>query len=705
MDFNLKGLVHKAEARDIPEPDIADAKHQAMMEAIEKYAKPYVQRNEKQIYIDYKTRKTKLALVLCPAWAPQFPPYNLALLSGVAKTAGYETHLYDVNVQAYNEFKNNWWPNKSVSFWMWDYSAGWHWNKDNYLTDIHPLLEPILLKSVEDIVSKKPDVVGFTIYDVSEEPSKWMAQEIKKRLPGVKIAVGGSNVQKSWFESHPYFDYVVNGEGEGAILDILEEIENGVERTETLKIFQPEGERIKLNGLPMPDYESIDFSHYDIPNGVNTQFSRGCTAKCTFCEETHFWKYRQRTAVDALGEIEWLYYNKGTDIFWFIDSLVNGNINELRAFARGIAAKGLKVNWTGYARCDGRMDLEYFKDLKAGGCIMLNYGIESGSQKVLDDMNKRVTVEEMEQNFKDGKEVGIFAATNWIIGFPTEKQSDFAQSMTLMWRMREMNINNVGAGVGMAVGPETIIGQNTKKFNVCPHNYQGHWITDDFTMGGTHVFVRVKSFYIFLELMEGTTTVPFSYPRRIDLQKDHYKVRFNNPDLIKEVEYEEYNYKIIKIAKNPFADSLVNEMWPLFRMLWRTRGGFSAEIKFHPDIDLKEFGMRYGPGMFEAHYIFEIDDSGNWKADFKFDFKQIDNPMDDRKPPPEGRKGPFYAQDYSRITSNTALRARKLARPDWGIDGRDGADFSKLLQRELVLNATIDFSFDYHYVGSGKWEA
>ena len=148
------------------------------------------------------------------------------------------------------------------------------------------------------------------------------------------------------------------------------------------------------------------------------------------CEETHFWKYRQRKAVDVLEEVEWLYYNKGTTVFCPIDPLVNGNVNELRAFAKAVAAQGLKIHWTGYSRCDGRMDLEYMQDLADGGCIMLNYGIESGSQKVLDDMHKNVTIEEMEQNLIDGKKVGIYAATNWIVGFPPEELQDFADSMT-----------------------------------------------------------------------------------------------------------------------------------------------------------------------------------------------------------------------------------------------------------------------------------
>ena len=705
MDFNLKGLaVDKLVPKERPTDDIANDRHRSMMEAIAPYAKSSVQKNVTPVYVDYKTRKTKLVLALCPEWAPQFPPFNLARLSGVAKSAGFETHILDLNVRAYNEYKNNWQPNKRLPFRLWDPSSSWHWMGDTYLNDIHPVLEPLLQNACDEIEAMKPDIVGFSIYYISEEPTKWMCQELKRRMPNVKIAVGGSNVQKSWFTIHPYYDYVVNGEGEQVLLNILEEVENGVSHSEPQYLTQPEDQRININGLPMPDYESIDFSQYEIPNGVNTEISRGCTAKCTFCEETHFWKYRQRQSVDLISEIEWLYYNKGTDVIWFIDSLVNGNLKELRAFCKGVDAKGLKINWTGYARCDGRMDLEYFKDLKAGGCIMLNYGIESGSQHVLDDMAKGVTIKEMEDNFKHGKEVGIYAATNWIVGFPTETLQDFADSITLLWRMRDMNINNVGAGVGYGLGPETIVGQNPHKFNISWHKYQNHWITNDFAMGGTHVMTRVKTFHMFLDLMTGCTEVPFGYPIRFSLAKEHYKITLNNPKTIKEIEYEKFDYDIIKPNINPFADSLVNEMWPFFRMLWKTRGGYEAEVEFNPDIDLREFGSQYGPGMYNAIFKFKITDEGQWTADFKYKFDQVDNPYDDREPPPLGRKGPFFAQDYSRMMSNTAKRARKLAKPTWSDDtGRGDSDFGDLLNEEHVLNNTIDFTFQYRYRGTGDW--
>ena len=705
IDFNLTKIAKK-EVDLPPEPatDTANARDRAMMEAIAPYARPTQQKNMTPVYVDYKTRKTKIAWVLCPEWAPEFPPFNLARLSGVCKAAGYESRIWDINVKAWRMHQEDWQPNKKIPFRLWDPSASWHWLGDTYMNDIHPLLEPLLEEALAEIIEYAPDIVGFTQYYISEEPTKWMCRELKKRAPHIKVATGGSNVQKDWFAAHDYYDYVCTGEGEAVIMEILEELEQGITHEGTRIIKQPEVERININDLPMPDYEGIDFSLYRVPNGVTSEFSRGCTAKCTFCEETHFWRYRQRQAVDAIKEMEWLWYNKGTDVVWFIDSLVNGNVNELRAFAKAITAQNLPTKWTGYARCDGRMDDEYFRDISEGGCIMLNFGCESGSQNVLDDMAKGVTIKEMEDNLQSCRKYGVMAATNWIVGFPTEKRNDFAQTMQFLWRNRNNNINNVGAGVGMAVGPETIVGQNPHKYNVSYHKYQNHWIANDFTIAGTHVMHRVKLFHAFLDFMTGCTEIPFGYPVRFNLRKEHYKIELNNPDTIREIEFEDFDYNIIQPDISPFADNLVNEIWPFLRMLWLSRGGYRAEIHFNPEIDLKEFGGQFGPGMFTGVYKFKISDEGYWRADFSYDYKQIDNPWDDRAPPPEGRKGPFYAQDYSRMQSNAAKRARKLAKPDWDKDdGRSDTDFWDLLEEEKMLNETIDFTFDYHYRGAGRW--
>ena len=217
--------------------------------------------------------------------------------------------------------------------------------------------------------------------------------------------------------------------------------------------------------------------------------------------------------------------------------------------------------------------------------------------------------------------------------------------------------------------------------------------------------VRVKSFAIFIDSMVGKTSVPFGYPVRDNLKREHYTLTLNNPNSQKDIEYEKFDYNIIKTDINPFADTLVNEIWPILRLLYKCHGGYEIEILFNPEIDLKEFGYQYGPGMYTAYHHFKIDDDGKWTANFSYKFDQhVEDPNDFRDPPPLGRKGPFFAQDYSRMKSNTAKRARKLAKPTWSIeDGRDGQDFTDLLDEEAYLNKNIDFSFEYSYMGQGNW--
>ena len=152
MDFNLKSLATELKPKERPTEDIGDLRHRSMMEAIAPYARETVQKNLTPVYTDYKTRDTKLVLVLCPEWSPYMPPFSLARLSGVAKASGYETHIMDLNVKAYNAYRDDWQPNNKLPFRLWDPSSSWHWLGDTYMNDIHPVLEPILSEAVDKII-------------------------------------------------------------------------------------------------------------------------------------------------------------------------------------------------------------------------------------------------------------------------------------------------------------------------------------------------------------------------------------------------------------------------------------------------------------------------------------------------------------------------------------------------------------------------
>jgi radical SAM superfamily enzyme YgiQ (UPF0313 family) len=682
-----------------PAEDIADARHTRMMAAIAPFAKTKVQKNVTTVDLSYKNRNTKLLLILMPEWAPEFPPFNAARLTAVAKSAGYETNALDLNIKSYRYLRGKV-ESGELDFDPWDGAREWKWLAGSYFTEIHHYLEPLFNKYIEEIKSNPPNVVGFSMYYCNEAPVTWMAKKLKQEIPGIKIVIGGSNIhnQIMQFTDREEFDYVVNGEGEALLLEILEEIESGKTYEKTQLRFQPEEQRINISNLPLPDYSSFEFNDYKFPNGVCSELSRGCTAKCTFCEETHFWKYRQRMATDILSEVETLYYERGTNVIWFIDSLVNGNLNELRAFCKGVIVKDLKIKWTGYSRCDGRMDYAYYKDLADSGCVFLNYGVESGSQKVLDDMAKGVTISEMEQNFIDGKKTGVTAFTNWLVGFPTEEFQDFADTITFLWRNRNNGIINISAGFGFGLGMTSIVGQNFKRFNLLDHKYLGNWITKDLGLSKFHVLMRMKMFAIFLQQL--VTENEIVIPNRPNLPRYHYKIEYNDPTKLNDIEYERFDYNIIKPSLGPFADNLMNEMFVLFRMLWRCRGGFKASVRFDQRLDLHEWGDR-STGPMDSEHIFEIDDDGNWKAKFwvKFTQPSYEECIKDSQTP----RGPFFAQDYSRIQLNTAIRARKFAKPEWGDEGRNHEQFMALLSEETELNKTVDLSFEHHWEGSGYW--
>jgi hypothetical protein len=216
---------------------------------------------------------------------------------------------------------------------------------------------------------------------------------------------------------------------------------------------------------------------------------------------------------------------------------------------------------------------------------------------------------------------------------------------------------------------------------------------DDYRLSKIHVLNRVKSFAIFLQNMKSEERI--SVPWRPNLPEFHYTLTFDNPDKVIEIDYEfGFDYNIIKPGISNFADSLVNEMFVLFRLLWKTRGGFEIHLKYDEELDMIEFGTR-NAGPYWANHHFKIDDEGKWtyKCDHKFT-----QPAYDRE-----ERIPFRLEDYSYTKLNASTRARKIAKPRWGEDGRPDPEFKQLEIMLHHMNTNVDFSFDYQWEGSGDW--
>lgn len=449
--------------------------------------------------------KERLGLIMLPSWGVLFPPYNLARLAAATRAAGYDTTVYDVNVRAYHYFKEKDYP----KFWDGIYYHAWE-NKSEYYELVHDKLLPLLDEVVDDIIYNEYTLVGFSIYLTNFFPVMHVIQEIKRRNPNQKIVVGGPEVFNDWFEQlmtdneipHDVIDYLVKGEGERHLIQIMDKLSRGVEPQRYIGTTQG---KLDLNALPYPDYSDYDINEYTITDGVSIETSRGCVAKCSFCAETWFWKYRWRKSTNVIAEIREQMERWGTNRFWFVDSLANGNFYEFKTLVEELAAFEEKIKWNSYARCDGRMDLEFFHKMRESGCLSLSFGIESGSQQVLDDMQKKVSVEACENNLRDSKEAGVFCHVNWVVGFPTETYQEFAESLAFLYNCRDW-IYAISPGYTCGDAPFSDMNKNWDKYKISwnefpwDNKFMSNWWTHDYQNTIIHRFIRLKLTHILLDI-------------------------------------------------------------------------------------------------------------------------------------------------------------------------------------------------------------
>lgn len=614
MDKKVFNITPVTPLIKIDQNEASNSRDMAMLQALQldsvNLSRP--QKNTTPVKINYQvTRKTKVALALLPEWAPYIAPYGLARITALSRSSGFETISFDINAACYSRLDQNYWAGHK----------DWKWNYDDYYTEIHPMIEPVLNEYIEKIVAFQPDVVGFSIYTTSNKATMWTIQELRKRLPNVVVVAGGPTALQGSIENTDIIDHVVVGEGEAIFLDLLEKIESK-QPIGAKFLVHDKSVRIDLDSLPYPDYSDMDLSLYQ-QRGISAELSRGCIAKCQFCSETTFWRYRGRQASNILDEIEYQYKTLGINSVWFIDSLVNGNLKELRAFSQGIADREIHITWMGYARNDGRMDLDYFKVLKKGGCSMLSYGVESGSQHVLNVMKKNVNRDDIEKNFRDCTIAGIRSHTNWFVGFPGEGQNDVADTFTLMWRSRNYNIFGRSFGT-CQLGMDTPLHYEREKFGISQQRFAHQWKTSDYTNTIFHRLVRYKTGNIILnQLVKNRETAKETQTERPGLERpEHYTLTYDPKNIITSIPYEKFDFNIIKIEHHPLVASLVNEIWPFLRVLWSAVGAYKLDLRFDPEHDTQELGRYNLPGIesyFKSDYKFEIDAEGQWAADFDFE--------------------------------------------------------------------------------------
>jgi radical SAM superfamily enzyme YgiQ (UPF0313 family) len=317
---------------------------------------------------------------------------------------------------------------------------------------IDAVAEQYSLEDLAEIIEhEKPDMVGFSVLTFNLLNCLAVCEIIKMKNPNTKICFGGWHPTLYSNETLKFdcVDYIVIGEGEITFSELVSKNSpkgvNGVGYKENGKIIiNPPREVIKqLDEIPFPAYDLIDIQKYSnilACEGIAITIitSRGCPHKCIFCDMRKT-PYRYRSPENMIEEItSWT--DKGVKEFFIQDDNFTSRRSRAITFCKMLIDLNLKIKYKISSRVD-YLDDELVRYLKKSGCYRIYFGVESGSQKILDNLQKGITTDNIIQAFKLAQKHKIDACAYIMIGAPEETEDDLNLTMKLIKKIKPAHLH------------------------------------------------------------------------------------------------------------------------------------------------------------------------------------------------------------------------------------------------------------------------
>jgi len=387
----------------------------------------------------------KVALIQCPVWGTYDPPLALVQLPACLKKEGHEVFVFDINIKLYLNRTENY-----KNMWAWEQCLFWYdpTKVSKFFNDNQDVID----RYVEQIIGTDARIVCFSVASSSWISSLELAKMIKRKRHDVIIVFGGSLFfQREWIASilnNESVDIVAVGEGELTLCELV----NLLEKNKDISlcrgiIFKKNGQIIdcrerplikNLDSLPLLDFTDLPLDNYDDSVHIPLMTSRGCVQHCVFCSSRAFWRgYRVMSGERIYQEIKFHADRNGRiSHVDFMDLLFNGSMKTVITFCDLMINDSLgdKIKWAANAIVRPEMTPEVLKKMSKAGCEHLIYGIESGSQRVLDMMRKRYRISDAVEVIKATHNAGIMVTANFMFGFPGEAEADFNQTLDFVKR-------------------------------------------------------------------------------------------------------------------------------------------------------------------------------------------------------------------------------------------------------------------------------
>lgn len=426
--------------------------------------------------------RKKILLMLLPFWDPQVPPVGISCLKSSIQKEGYQVKTVDANVEAefrkvpfnYFEIIKKYVPENKVRH---IYNIGYevlrnhamaHMNYENeseytelvkklvyhtfyfelddgQISQLNKVMKDFFHKLEEYLINildiEKPGVLGLSVFSGTFPASLFAFKFAKTIYPDIMNVMGGGIFSgeltidspnfKSFLEKVSYIDKIIVGEGELLFQELLRG-----KLPESQKVFTAQDidrKVLDILSADIPDFSDFDLQYY---TQMANYTSRSCPFQCNFCVETIYWgKYRKKSAQQLVWELSELFEKYNHQLFFMCDSLLNPIIGPLSS---EFINSGISLYWGGYLRIDENVcNSEKTLLWRRGGFYRARLGVESGSQRLLNLMNKKITVDQIRKGVSSLASVGIKTTTYWVIGYPGESEEDFQQTLDLIEELRD----------------------------------------------------------------------------------------------------------------------------------------------------------------------------------------------------------------------------------------------------------------------------
>ena len=291
------------------------------------------------------------------------------------------------------------------------------------------------------ILEETPEVVGVTAMTSTLNSAVNVARKVKETNSNILVVLGGAHASilpEETLQKHPEIDIIVRGEGENTILELVESLDRKMgDLGSILGITYRTNAGVRSNPLrpPILDLDTLPFPAFHLlPKGkyhlhppfskrtpaMPIMISRGCPYRCTFCSKSVFGKkYRNNSPVYVVNQIRLLIEKFGVKEIKFYDDVFTLDRKWVMSICAELKNQEIVVPWT----CETRVnlvDLELLRTMKAAGCYMIAYGVESGDQEILNSVEKDVTLDQIAGAFDSTHQAGIGTVAYFMLGAPNE---------------------------------------------------------------------------------------------------------------------------------------------------------------------------------------------------------------------------------------------------------------------------------------------